>query len=114
MKRIQVIIFGLLLALSVFVQTTTAQFLPTDARALNSSRVPFLFAASKPSRPVPVVEQVGAIGMTVSDMDAPLDFYSRDSVIRKSVRCGSDRRRLRTSARGFWTAHARGANAPGR
>ena len=44
MKRIQVVIFGLLLALSVFVQTTTAQFPPTDARALNSSRVPFLFA----------------------------------------------------------------------
>ena len=32
MKRLQVITFGLLLALSVFVQTTTAQFLPTDAR----------------------------------------------------------------------------------
>jgi catechol 2,3-dioxygenase-like lactoylglutathione lyase family enzyme len=78
MKRIQVIIFGLLLALSVFVQTTTAQFLPTDARALNSSRVPFLFATTnEPSGPVPVVEQVGAIGMTVSDMDASVNFYSR-------------------------------------
>jgi catechol 2,3-dioxygenase-like lactoylglutathione lyase family enzyme len=78
MKRIQVIIFGLLLALSVSVQTTTAQFLPTDARALNSSRIPFLFATTnRPEQPVPVVEQVGAIGMTVSDMDASVDFYSK-------------------------------------
>ena len=76
MKRIQVIIFGLLLALSVFVQTTTAQFLPTDARALNNSRVPFLFATNN-LKTVPLVEQVGAIGMTVSDMDASIDFYSR-------------------------------------
>jgi catechol 2,3-dioxygenase-like lactoylglutathione lyase family enzyme len=76
MKRIQVITFGLLLALSVFVQTTTAQFLPTDARALNSSRVPFLFITNNP-KTVPLVEQVGAIGMTVSDMDASIDFYSR-------------------------------------
>jgi catechol 2,3-dioxygenase-like lactoylglutathione lyase family enzyme len=76
MKRIQVIIFGLLLALSVFVQTTTAQFLPTDARALNSWRVPFLPASNNP-KAVPLVEQVGAIGMTVSDMDASIDFYSR-------------------------------------
>ena len=76
MRRIQVITFGLLLALSVFVPTTTAQFLPTDAPALNSSRVPFLFAANNP-KTVPLVEQVGAIGMTVSDMDASIDFYSR-------------------------------------
>jgi catechol 2,3-dioxygenase-like lactoylglutathione lyase family enzyme len=76
MKRIQVITFGLLLVLSVVVQTTTAQFLPTDARALNSSRVPFPFVTSNPET-VPLVEQVGAIGMTVSDMDASIDFYSR-------------------------------------
>ncbi|MGH9962978.1 MAG: hypothetical protein ACREBC_38660, partial [Pyrinomonadaceae bacterium] len=62
------LVLGLLLTLSVFVQATTAQFLPTDARALNSARVPFLFApADKPAKPVPIVEQVGAIGMTVSD-----------------------------------------------
>ena len=48
---------------------------PTDARALNSSRVPFLFATNP--KTVPLVEQVGAIGMTVSDMDASIDFYSR-------------------------------------
>jgi catechol 2,3-dioxygenase-like lactoylglutathione lyase family enzyme len=77
MKRTGFAILGLLLALSVFVQTTTAQFPPTDAWTLNSSRVPFLFEASKPSDPVPVVEQVGAIGMTVSDMDASVSFYSK-------------------------------------
>src|SRR6266545_3017789 len=76
MKRTGFAILGLLLALSVFVQTTTAQFLPTDARALNSSRVPFLFATNNP-KTVALVEQVGAIGMTVSDMDASIDFYSR-------------------------------------
>src|SRR6266540_3117904 len=59
MKRTGFAILGLLLALSVFVQTTTAQFLPTDARALNSSRVPFLFATNNPK--------------TV----ALIDFYSR-------------------------------------
>ncbi len=53
-----------------------AEYLPTDARALNSSRVPFLFATNNP-KTVPLVEQVGAIGMTVSDMEASIDFYSR-------------------------------------
>jgi catechol 2,3-dioxygenase-like lactoylglutathione lyase family enzyme len=76
MKIIQKLSFGLLLTLSVSVQTTTAQFLPTDARALNSSRVPFLFITDNP-KAVPLVEQVGAIGMTVSDMDASIDFYSK-------------------------------------
>ncbi|HSS19512.1 MAG TPA: VOC family protein [Pyrinomonadaceae bacterium] len=68
----------LLVLLNVFVQTTTAQFLPTDARALNSSRVPFLFASGdRLAKPVPIVERVGAIGMTVSDMDASVDFYAK-------------------------------------
>jgi hypothetical protein len=58
-------LLGLLLALSIL-----AQFLPTDARALNSTRVPLLDSAT-----TPLVEQVGAIGMTVSDMDASVDFY---------------------------------------
>ena len=73
MKRTRFEILGLLIALSVIVQTTTAQFLPTDARALNSSRVPFLFKTNNP-KTVPLVEQVGAIGMTVSDVDASIDF----------------------------------------
>jgi hypothetical protein len=68
MRRTKAIVLGLLLALGVFVQTTTAQYPPTDARVLNVARVPLL---------VPVVEQVGAIGMTVSDMDTSVDFYSR-------------------------------------
>ena len=46
MKRTKVTLLGFLLALSVFVQTTTAQYLPTDARLLNSTRVPLLDARS--------------------------------------------------------------------
>ena len=72
MKRTKVTLLGLLLALGVFVQTT-AQHLPMDARALSSTRVPLLLSNAV----VPVVEEVGAIGMTVSDMDASVDFYSR-------------------------------------
>ena len=75
MKRTKVTLLGFLLALSVFVQTTTAQYLPTDARLLNSTRVPLLDAGS--DKLLPLVEQVGAIGMTVSDMDASVDFYSK-------------------------------------
>ena len=75
MKRTKVTLLGFLLALSVFVQTTTAQYLPTDARLLNSARVPLLYAGS--DKLLPLVEQVGAIGMTVSDMDASVDFYSK-------------------------------------
>jgi catechol 2,3-dioxygenase-like lactoylglutathione lyase family enzyme len=87
MKHVKTLVLGLLLTLSVSVQTTTAQFLPTDARALNSSRVPFLSGTdfslwSAPEgnhrlKSVPLVEQVGAIGMTVSDMDASIEFYSK-------------------------------------
>ena len=75
MKRIKVTLLGLLLALSVIVQTTTAQYPPTDARVLNGARVPLLYAESDTL--LPLVERVGAIGMTVSDMDASVDFYSR-------------------------------------
>ena len=77
MKRATVITLGLLLTLNVVIQTTTAQYLPTDARVLNNARVPLLFAASDRLRVVPFVEQVGAIGMTVSDMDESIDFYSK-------------------------------------
>src|SRR5689334_24228301 len=69
-------LLGLLLALSIFAQATTAQqlskHLPTDARCLNSTRVPLLDSAT-----TPLVEQVGAIGMTVSDIDRSVEFYSR-------------------------------------
>jgi catechol 2,3-dioxygenase-like lactoylglutathione lyase family enzyme len=76
MRQFKVFVVGLLLALSAVVQTTTAQYLPTDARALNGTRVSFPIATEKPKN-VPLVEQVGAIGMTVSDMDASIDFYSK-------------------------------------
>jgi len=73
MKRTKAIVLGLLLTLGVFVQTTTAQYPPMDARVLNVTRVPLLAAGVT----VPLVEEVGAIGMTVSDMDTSVDFYSR-------------------------------------
>ena len=68
MKRTRLIVIGLLLTLSVF-----AQCLPTDARVLNGTRVPFPAAGEL----APIVERVGPIGMTVSDMDESVDFYSR-------------------------------------
>ena len=55
MKRIKVTLLGLLLTLSVFVQTTTG----------------------RDDKPLPLVERVGAIGMTVSEMDKSVDFYSK-------------------------------------
>ena len=76
MKRTRFFVIGLLLALSVCFQVTGAQYLPTDARVLNRTRVPLLAAGDK-SRLVPIVERVGPIGMTVSDMDESVHFYSR-------------------------------------
>ncbi|HET6977924.1 MAG TPA: VOC family protein [Pyrinomonadaceae bacterium] len=75
MKRTEATVLGLLLLLGVFVHSTTGQYLPTDARLLKSTRVPLLVADG--SAIVPLVEQVGAIGMTVSDMDASVAFYSK-------------------------------------
>lgn len=75
MTRIKVSLLSLLLVLSLAVQATTAQFLPTDARAFNSARVPLL--VNKGDKLLPLVEQVGAVGMTVSDMEASVDFYSK-------------------------------------
>jgi len=75
MKRTKVALLGLLLVLGLAVQATTAQFLPTDARAFNSPRVPLL--VEKRDKLLPLVEQVGAVGMTVSDMDAAVDFYTK-------------------------------------
>jgi len=76
MRHIQRLLLGTLLTLTVFVQTTTAQYLPKDAHVLNNGRVPFLFPEID-NATAPAVEQVGAIGMTVSDMDASIDFYSK-------------------------------------
>ena len=95
MKRITVIVIGLLLTLSVAVQGTTAQSLPTDARVFNSTRVPLLNAGG--DKLLPLVAQVGAIGMTVSDMDASVNFYSKvlsfEKVSDKEV-SGEDYERL--------------------
>ena len=46
MKRTTAIVLGLLLTLGVFFQTE-AQSLPTDARALSSTRVPLLVARQR-------------------------------------------------------------------
>ena len=74
MKRTTATLLALLLALGISVHTA-AQYLPMDARAFNSARVPLLSVAG--DKLLPRVEQVGAIGMTVSDMDASIDFYSK-------------------------------------
>ena len=58
MNRIRVTLLILLLFLSSFGQTSTARYLRLD-------------------NDKPVVQQVGPIGMTVSDMDASINFYSK-------------------------------------
>ncbi|MGH9872993.1 MAG: VOC family protein [Pyrinomonadaceae bacterium] len=67
-------IFGLFLNLGLLLLTPTA-LLPMDARA-TSSRVPFLSDVSS-VKTAPAVERVSAIGMTVSDMDRSVEFYSK-------------------------------------
>ena len=53
-----------------------AENLPKDARAL-SSRVPFLSSFESRPQAIDRVERVGGIGMTVSDMDRSVEFYSK-------------------------------------
>jgi catechol 2,3-dioxygenase-like lactoylglutathione lyase family enzyme len=65
--------FVFLLALSVLASPAGAKHLPTDARAV-SSRVSLL---SNGGDTPPVVDRVGAVGMTVSDMDRSIEFYSK-------------------------------------
>jgi catechol 2,3-dioxygenase-like lactoylglutathione lyase family enzyme len=81
MKTLRQLLFGLLLTLSL-VATTLAQTLPTDARAV-SSRVPLLNSLDNKPKMAAVVERVGAIGMTVSDMDRSVDFYSKVLLFEK-------------------------------
>jgi catechol 2,3-dioxygenase-like lactoylglutathione lyase family enzyme len=68
-----------LLLFSFFLFPATS--LPTDARAAtltpSSSRVPFPSPIDKAELSSPRVEQVAAVGMTVSDMEASVAFYSR-------------------------------------
>lgn len=65
------IVIWILVALSLVVPPTQAQLSPKDARA-SSARVPFPASAA-----TPLVQRVGPIGMTVSDMDRSLDFYQK-------------------------------------
>lgn len=80
------LVFLLPIAFLVF-PSAKAEFLPTDARAA-SSRVPFLSGtdfslwsgtkANHRLKSAPAaVQQVGPIGMTVSDMDRSVEFYSK-------------------------------------
>ncbi len=79
------------LLLSILLSPAHAGHLPTDARAANSSRVPFLSKSGTDFslwhgqerhrlKSVPraaTVERVGPVGMTVSDMDRSIEFYSK-------------------------------------
>src|SRR6266567_6389277 len=72
--------FVFLVALSILGSPAGAKYLPTDARAAtrtaNSARVPFL-SATDAAQTSSKVEQVAAVGMTVSEMDASVAFYSK-------------------------------------
>ena len=67
--------FSLVAFIAFSILVLPAQALPMDARA-NSSRVPLLSNADNKPKPA-LVERVGAIGMTVSDMDRSIEFYSK-------------------------------------
>jgi catechol 2,3-dioxygenase-like lactoylglutathione lyase family enzyme len=61
----------LIFLLSLFLPAT-ALYLPTDARAaVNGARVPFRAGS------LATVQKVGPVGMTVSDMDRSIEFYSK-------------------------------------
>src|SRR6266498_2599253 len=72
--------FVFLVALSILGSPAGAKYLPTDARAAtrtaNSARVPFL-SATDAAQTSSKVEQVAAVGMSVSEMDASVAFYSK-------------------------------------
>src|SRR6266536_1825386 len=72
--------FVFLVALSILGSPAGAKYLPTDARAAtrtaNSARVTFL-SATDAAQTSSKVEQVAAVGMTVSEMDASVAFYSK-------------------------------------
>ena len=78
-SAITVIRLAYYLLFSFFLFPATS--LPTDARAATltatSPRVPFLSAVDETVLASPNVEQVAAVGMTVSDMDTSIAFYSK-------------------------------------
>ena len=90
-RRPVAVFIGLLVALSILVPAVKAQHLPTDARAtFVSSRVPLLSSTCvglciengsnprlKSRLPEPLVDRVATVGMTVSDMAASVEFYSK-------------------------------------
>jgi catechol 2,3-dioxygenase-like lactoylglutathione lyase family enzyme len=67
--------FAFLLVLSALVTLGNAQLLPTGTRGATRSRTPFPYYFTNAT--FRSVQRVGAVGMTVSNMDAAVDFYSR-------------------------------------
>src|SRR2546425_1037346 len=61
-----------------------------------------------------LVDGVDAIGITVSDMDRAVDFYSRVLYVRKGIGCRSGRRRVRTRHWCLRAAHPDCENEAGR
>ena len=72
-------IIWLLLALSLFSSSAHSQSLPrTDARAAHArARVPASSSGTEAARATAAIERVESVGMTVSDMERAVEFYSR-------------------------------------
>lgn len=74
-SRITAFTLALIFAASILLLPAKAQLLPTDARAAASStRVPLLPVIRESAA---MVERIGPVGMTVSDMERSIEFYSR-------------------------------------
>ena len=88
---------------------------PVAARSVCAAVCPCCsFSLSSGARQTALVEGVDAIGITVSDMDRAVDFYSKVLTFEKVSDTEVAGERLRTSRRCVRIAHARGANEAGR
>lgn len=67
--------FAFLLVLTALVSVGSAQLLPTGTRSALRPRTPYPYYFTDAT--FRSVQRVGAVGMTVSNMDAAVDFYSR-------------------------------------
>src|SRR5438046_10435982 len=65
--------FVFLIALNLLASPALVMHLPTDARAIHSSRVPFLSVLNVPQS-TPAVQRVAVVGMTVSDMNRSVEY----------------------------------------
>lgn len=75
LNKLKLSFFAFLLGLSALVTLGQAQLPPTGTRINTHPRTPFPYYYAPLAHRT--VEQLGAIGMTVSDMDRAVDFYSR-------------------------------------